>query len=293
MRIKFSVAVCVFLASLAVAKADDLIFPEDSEWELVSDGHQFAEGMAWDKEGHFYFTDVPRSLLYKVDANTGERILIDDNTGRANGIVFAPDGRLYGCSRGASRIYAWDPVTWGKVAVATGPASNDIAILKDGTVFFTDPGDNNVWRIDPKSRELTKAADPKWMPNGISLSLDQKTLLVAEFNSGTIHGFSVDPSGQLKGKSSPAYRLGIPSNALGRLDGMQPLKDGRLLIGTALGIQIAPRLGEEGEHPLIVVPSPDNRPRCNYARISPDGQWLYAAFAKDILRRRVVEGVNH
>ncbi len=293
MRIKFSVAVCVFLASLTVAKADDLIFPEDSEWELVSDGHQFAEGMAWDEEGHFYFTDVPRSLLYKVDANTGERILIDDNTGRANGIVFAPDGRLYGCSRGASRIYAWDPVTWGKVAVATGPASNDIAILKDGTVFFTDPGDNNVWRIDPKSRELTKAADPNWMPNGISLSLDQKTLLVAEFNSGTIHGFAIDSSGQLKGKSSPAYRLGIPSNGLGRLDGMQPLKDGRLLIGTALGIQIAPRLGKEGAHPLIVVPSPDNRPRCNYARISPDGQWLYAAFAKDILRRRVVEGVNH
>jgi sugar lactone lactonase YvrE len=282
MRIKFFAAVGLFLASLAVAKAADLIFSEGSEWELVSDGHQFAEGMAWDKEGHFYFTDVPRSLLYKVDAKTGERILIDDNTGRANGIAFGPDGR----------IYAWDPVTWGKVAVATGPASNDIAILKDGTIFFTDPGDNNVWRIDPKSGELTKAADPRWMPNGISLSLDQKTLLVAEFNSGTIHGFSIDSAGQLKGKSSPAYRLGIPSNTLGRLDGMQPLKDGRLLIGTALGMQIAPRVGKEGTHPLIVVPSPDNRPRCNYARISPDGQWLYAAFAKDILRRRVVEGFN-
>jgi len=292
MRIKFFAAVGLFLASLAVAKAADLIFSEGSEWELVSDGHQFAEGMAWDKEGHFYFTDVPRSLLYKVDAKTGERILIDDNTGRANGIAFGLDGRLYGCSRGASRIYAWDPVTWGKVAVATGPASNDIAILKDGTIFFTDPGDNNVWWIDPKSGELTKAADPRWMPNGISLSLDQKTLLVAEFNSGTIHGFSIDSAGQLKGKSSPAYRLGIPSNTLGRLDGMQPLKDGRLLIGTALGMQIAPRVGKEGTHPLIVVPSPDNRPRCNYARISPDGQWLYAAFAKDILRRRVVEGFN-
>ncbi len=293
MRIGIISAVGVFLANLAVAKADDFIFPEVSEWELVSEGHQFAEGMAWDKDGHFYFTDVPRSLLYKVDAKTGERTLIDDNTGRANGIAFGSDGRLYGCSRGASRIYAWDPVTWGKVAVATGPASNDIAILKDGTVFFTDPGDNNVWRIDPKGGALKKAADPDWMPNGISLSLDQKTLLVAEFNSGTIHGFPIDSSGQLKRKSSPAYRLGIPSNGLGRLDGMQPLKDGRLLIGTALGIQIAPGVGEEGTQPLIVIPSPENRPRCNYARISPDGQWLYAAFAKDILRRRVVEGLNY
>lgn len=288
----FCAFACLLAGGLSLLQADDLIFQEGSEWELVSDGHRFAEGMAWDKEGHFYFTDVPRALLYKIDAKTGERILIDDNTGRANGIAFGPDGRLYGCSRGASRIYAWNPDTWGKVPVATGPASNDIAILDDGTVFFTDPGDNNVWRIDSKSGALTKAADLDWGPNGISLSLDQKTLLVAEFNSGTIHGFPIDPSGQLNGKSVPAYRLGIPSDTLGRLDGMQPLEDRRLLIGTALGIQVAPPVGKEGSSPLIVVPSPDNRPRCNYARISPDGQWLYAAFAKDILRRKVNKDFN-
>ncbi len=58
--------------------------------------------MAWDQEGHFYFTDVPRALLFKVDAQTGEKTLLDDNTGQANGITFGADGRLYGCTRGAS-----------------------------------------------------------------------------------------------------------------------------------------------------------------------------------------------
>ncbi len=82
----------------------------------------------------------------------------------------------------------------------------------------------------------------------------------------------------------------MPSDGLGRLDGMQPLQDGRLLSGTALGVQIAPPVGNEDLSALIVVPSPDGRPRCNYARISPDGKWLYAAFAKDILRRKVVNG---
>ena len=49
--------------------------------------------MAWDQEGHFYFTDVPRALLFKVDAQTGEKTLLDDNTGQANGITF---GRMVG-----------------------------------------------------------------------------------------------------------------------------------------------------------------------------------------------------
>lgn len=271
------------------AHAQDLIFQDGSEWELVSDGHQFAEGMAWDKEGHFYFTDVPRAQLFKVDANTGENVLLDDNTGRANGIAFGPDGRLYGCASGARTIYAWDPLTWGKVPVARGPASNDIAILDDGTIFFSDPAERAVWRVDLASGDLSKALDTGWAPNGMSLLLDQRTLLVAEFNSSRIHGYDIGRDSVLTGRHRIAYRLGIPSNGLGRLDGMQPLSGDRLLSGTALGIQVAYPAGKEGSGPLIVVPSPDGRPRCNYARISPDGVWLYAAFAKDILRRKVNE----
>ncbi len=290
MRTYVYALVCLLVANSCALQAADLVFQEGSEWELVSEGHQFAEGMAWDKEGNFYFTDVPRSLLYKIDAKTGERVLIDDNTGRANGIAFGPDGRLYGCSRGASRIYAWNSDTWGKVAIAEGPASNDIAILSSGTIFFTDPGTNSVWRIDGANGELTKAADTKWMPNGLTLSLDQKTLLVAEFNSGSIHGFPINAAGKLAGKSAVAYRLGMPSNGLGRLDGMRPLNDGRLISGTALGVQVAPPVGDEDSSALIVIPSPDGRPRCNYVRISPDGKWLYAAFAKDILRRKLIAG---
>ena len=78
------------------------------------------------------------------------------------------------------------------------------------------------------------------------------------------------------------------SEGAGRLDGMVVLPDGRLLSGTALGTQIAtaadaPATGSS----LIVIPSPDGRPRCNYVRISPDGVWLYTAYAADILRRRL------
>tara|TARA_B100001123_G_scaffold413955_1_gene512851 strand:- start:7203 stop:8081 length:879 start_codon:yes stop_codon:yes gene_type:complete len=268
--------------------AKDLVFAEDSEWEVVSKGHRFAEGMDWDAEGHFYFTDVPKNQLFKVDKNTGEKTLINGATGRANGIMFGPDGRLYGCSSGDNSINAWDPTDWKKLAVNSGTLSNDIAILDDGTLFYTDPHSKSVWRLAAKTFERNLAATLPWKPNGIALSHDQKTLLVAEFDSDTIHGFPIGENSRLISTSFHAYKLGMPSDKLGRLDGMEVLADGRLLSGTALGIQIVPPVhAGSGSQPLIIIPSPEGRPRCNYVRISPDNTWLYAAYAKDILRRKL------
>ncbi|MCF7847657.1 MAG: SMP-30/gluconolactonase/LRE family protein [Kiritimatiellales bacterium] len=279
----------LFLPTLGFAK--DMVFKDGSEWEIVSAEHQFAEGMAWDRDGHFYFTDVPRNQLFRIDKDTGEKSLLDGDTGRANGIAFGPDGRLYGCSGGHESITAWDPQTWKKTAVNKGTLSNDIAILDNGTIFYTDPKSMLVWRLAAGSFIQEKAAALSWKPNGITLSLDQKTLLVAEFDSDTVHGFPIGENSRLMGECSPAYKLGVPSNKQGRLDGMMVLADGRLLCGTALGIQIAAPYGSPGNRsPLIVIPPPEGRSRCNYVRMSPDNTWLYAAYAKDILRRRLVAG---
>ena len=285
------------LLSLALAvptslSAQDLVFAEGSEWEVISEGHQFAEGMAWDTEGNFFFTDVPRNQLFRVDAKTGEQTLFDDDTGETNGIALAPDGRIYGCASGAKGIHSWDPKTGEKTTIKTGTLSNDIAILKDGTLFYTDPHSKLVWRLEAGSHELSKAATLPWLPNGITLSNDQKTLLVAEFFSDTIHGFPIGKDSKLTGTSFPAYKVATPSDQVGTLDGMLPLPDGRLLSGTSLGAQIVPPVhaGSYAVDQHIVIPSPNGRPRCNYVRISPDQQWLYTAYRDDLLRRRLIDG---
>lgn len=269
--------------------AAEQIFAEKSQWEVVSSDHQFAEGMAWDRAGHFYFTDVPRNQLFRVDKDSGEKTLVDASTGRANGIAFGPDGRLYGCSSEDRCISVWDPATWERTKIETDTLSNDIAILDDGTIFYTDPQSMLVWRLQAGSFEKSVAAKLDWKPNGIALSLDQKTLLVAEFDADTVHGFTIGPGSRLTGSNRPAYKMAVPSDAAGRLDGMMVLADGRLLIGTSLGTQVAPPATASGA-PLMVIPSPDGRPRCNYARVSPDGLWLYTAYASDLLRRRISPG---
>jgi sugar lactone lactonase YvrE len=172
----------LFLLPVGLAAAD-LVFAEKSIWEVVSSDHQFAEGMAWDREGDFYFTDVPRGHLFRVDRQTGTKTLFDGATGRANGIAFGPDGRLYGCASGDRCIYAWDTKTGRKVAVAEGTQSNDLVVLRDGTIFYTEPAAKLVWRLAAGTFAREVGAKLAWSPNGITVSPDQKTLLVAEFDS--------------------------------------------------------------------------------------------------------------
>jgi gluconolactonase len=275
-------------ATAAPAPAPDRVFAEGAEWEVVSSGHRFAEGMAWDADGHFYFTDVPANQLFKIDRSSGTKTLVDGATGRANGIAFGPDGRLYGCASGDRCIYAWDAKSWQKVKVAEGTASNDIAILRDGTIFYTEPGTKLVWRVAAKTFEREVGVTLSWEPNGIALSRDEKTLLVAEFNADIVHGFALGANAKVNGDDRAAYKLGVPSDGVGRLDGMMTLADGRLLIGTTLGTQIAPAIGTAaGAARHLVIPSPQGRPRNNYVRISPDRTWIYTAYAADILRRRL------
>ncbi|MDO8540731.1 MAG: SMP-30/gluconolactonase/LRE family protein [Opitutaceae bacterium] len=275
------------IATAAPAPAPDRIFTEGSEWEVVSSGHRFAEGMAWDADGHFYFTDVPANQLFKVDRNSGSKTLLDGATGRANGIAFGPDGRLYGCASGDRCIYAWDPKSWQKAKVTEGTPSNDIAILRDGTIFYTEPGTNLVWRLAARTFARDVGVKLSWQPNGIALSRDEKTLLVAEFNSDTVHGFALGADGKVNGDDRAAYKLAVPSDGVGRLDGMMTLADGRLLVGTTLGTQIAPAITAVGSARHMMIRSPQGRPRNNYVRLSPDGAWIYSAYAADILRRRL------
>lgn len=279
----------VLLIALPVASAqEDLIFAKDSAWEMVSEGHEFAEGMAWDAAGHFYFTDVPNRELFKINKENGEQTLVVAATGRANGIALGPDGRLYGCAAESDGINAWDVNTWEVQTYGLGAKSNDLAILDDGTVFFTDPSTGSVWRLNIETNERTEAVSTDFRPNGIALSLDQRTLFVADFNSDTIYAHSIDNKGQVVGGASVAFQLAVRSDGRGLLDGMQILPDGRLLIGTSLGIQLAVPAGQESEsRRIVIVPHPADRPRCNYVRVSPDGQWIYASFVSDIRRRLI------
>ena len=84
------------------------------------------------------------------------------------------------------------------------------------------------------------------------------------------------------GPARPAFKVKVPADGKGLIDGMTPLADGRLLAATALGLQV---LSTTAPPVLIPIPTPQ---RANYVRIITDAsgkRWMYVAHVKTLLRR--------
>src|SRR5262249_54436436 len=75
-----------------------VLFAEEGR-QLLGEGYKFTEGPATDREGNVYFTDIPESRIYKIDLE-GKVTLFAEKTAATNGLMFGPDGRLYGCRNG-------------------------------------------------------------------------------------------------------------------------------------------------------------------------------------------------
>lgn len=97
-------------------------------------------------------------------------------------------------------------------------APNDLVVARDGTVYFTDPdlatwvgkrrlGFNGVYRIAPKSREITLMSDVLREPNGVALSRNETILYVSDEMKGNVVAFHLDANGQARDHREFAGRL--------------------------------------------------------------------------------------
>ncbi len=254
---------------------------EDAGWEVVSEGHQWAEGLAATDDGTLYFTDVHASKLYRVTPK-GEVQCVVEDTGRTNGIALGPDGRLYGAASGAQQIRAWDLDDFQMEVICEGTHSNDIVVRHDGTIYYTDPADSKIWMVDPQTKQRT-VADHFKECNGLTLSADQSQLFVAHFPSRFIYAFTIHDDGSLTHKQ-PMFHLEVPSNELkGYLDGMCSTSEGWLVATSKSGVQICDPPGRV--HLILPMPSNSNRP-CYVELGGPDRQTLYVANVDKVYKRK-------
>jgi gluconolactonase len=89
-------------------------------------------------------------------------------------------------------------------------------------------------------------------PNGISLSLDEKTLYVDDTEGDTVYAFDVQPDGSARNKRPFATLIELEKGSLGprsRADGMALDSSGRLYVATAAGVQV---IDAKGQHLGII-----------------------------------------
>lgn len=221
-----------------------------SDWEVVSEGHRFTEGPAVNEEGEVYFTDIPQNRIYRIDVD-GKVGVFAENTEGVNGLMFGPNGALYGCAGNALVRYDKDGK---REALITNAPGNDLVVLRS-TGYYTDPGNKKIWYVGEFDRVEVDSGIA--FPNGIVTSPDQSLLYVADTRGAFVWSFQIQADGRLAHKQ-PYFHLHLPSGATeSGADGMTVDTDGRLYVTTALGLQVFDQAG-----------------RCNAVVPRPQPKWL-------------------
>ena len=214
-------SVCVLLAgawaassltvsSLAAADVKDLIAPNAEVKKVVGDC-KFTEGPAYSPKGFLLFSDIPNSRIVKVEADGTSSDFLKPS-GNANGLAFDAAGNLYACQGGSRRVVKITPQD-GKVESLCDSydgkpinSPNDLALDGHGGLYFTDPRYGADAKIDQPcmgvyyidaAGKTTRVIDDRARPNGILVTADGKTLLVAEPNKRELWSYEITGPGKL------------------------------------------------------------------------------------------------
>ena len=173
------------------------LVPPGAKLEKLWDEGTFTEGGALAGDGSILFSDIGDRILRYTPA-TGKVRVFRAPSGRANGLIFDPKGRLIaaeGANSGGGRRVS---ITEADGTVRTLAdrfegkrfnSPNDVAVDARGRVYVSDPryvGDEpreldheSVYRIDPDG-SVHRLETTAHRPNGLAVSPDGGTLYVAD-----------------------------------------------------------------------------------------------------------------
>ena len=84
----------------------DILIPGEN-WELVSEGYRFTEGIAANTSGDVYFQDIPDSKTYKIDVQHNAVTRLNTDAHKSSGTAFGADGRRYVVAGATKQIIAY------------------------------------------------------------------------------------------------------------------------------------------------------------------------------------------
>jgi len=181
---------------------------DDATPQVLLAGLTFPEGPRW-REGKLWFSDFYSHRVLTVDLE-GHAETIAEVPQRPSGLGWSLDGRLLVVSMLDHRVLRLDA---GKLelyadlaALATGPC-NDMVVDRAGRAYVGNfgfdrhageaPRTTSIARIDPDGR-VVRAAEELFFPNGMAITPDGKTLIVAETYAKRLTAFAIGEGGALR-----------------------------------------------------------------------------------------------
>lgn len=275
---------CGLWVTAAVAQDMPLtqVLIDGEGWEVAADGYGFTEGPAADRDGNVFFVDVPASRILKIAAADGEVTTVMEDSGKASGLFFGPEGKLYACQSATKKVVCYDFRSEVTVAtdIADGISGNDLAVDRKGNVYVTDMSGRKVWQIRPWGDR--RVAAEGFQPNGITLTLDESTLVVADWEQPHLWAFRHETDGGLR-FGAPYYRpvQVPPSQKQPGSDGMTVDDAGRLYVCTHAGLQVFDPTGR----PCGAIAKPQDKFLSNVIFGGPKFDTLFVTCSDKVYRR--------
>lgn len=213
----------------------------------LATGYEFVEGPAWHPhDHHLTFSDIAGNTMYRWHPGAGAPSVLRAPSHKANGNTFDANGRLLTCEHATSRVVRQEAD--GSLSVLASHhgdkelnSPNDIIVMRDGTIWFTDPlagrkpffgvprdqelDFQGVWRLDPGADVAVPVVTDFELPNGICTDPGEAVLYVNDTPKGHIRRFDLAPGGTLSGGEVFAT---LEGEGEGVPDGLKTDVDGRV-----------------------------------------------------------------
>ncbi len=250
--------------------------------ETVLDGLLFPECPRW-RDGELWFSDMHAGLVYHLDADMQivETIPVPADAG---GLGWLPNGDLLIVSMKGKRLYRYagaELELYADLAPVHENQSNDMVVAANGTAYIGNFGFNLHEGEAPHPTQMARvdadgsvhvAADELMFPNGMVITPNDKTLVVAESFAAQLTAFDIQDDGSLDNRRVWAT-LGdyIP-------DGICLDAEGAIWV-TACVNHACVRVAEGGEILQVVETGELNPFACMLG--GPDGKRLFLCCAAD------------
>lgn len=260
------------------------IIEPDAVIEVLAEGFRWSEGPLWvDELQVLLFSDVPANKIYRWSEKDGLRVYLEsaghsgvenkDSGFGPNGLILDRQNNLVICQHGDRRIARMEADVKNPQAQFTTIAEaykgmkfnspNDLVMDYTGAIYFTDPpygqpgnktgeiGMNGVFKVTP-DKEVILLVDTLAWPNGIALSLDEKTLYINQSDpkNPVLYSYEIAGDGSLENGKILFDFKPLAKNAGGLPDGLKVHKSGNIFATGPGGVHV---ISPAGKHLAAII----------------------------------------
>ena len=254
--------------------AFDALVPLGAKIEKLAGGFVFTEGPVWDQRGsRLYFSDLRSNAIHTWSDEEGldtflqpvfEGEAAHESVG-SNGLTIDQQGRLLLMEHG-NRLVSRLETNGSRTILAHSygfsrlNSPNDSVWHSSGWLYFTDPSYglpeqesdplreldfNGIYKLYPETGELELLETNQSRPNGIALSLDERTLYVANSDGSdkVWYAYDVNDAGELSNQR--VFFDVNDQDIAGAADGMKIDVNGNIFATGPGGVWV---FDSEGDH---------------------------------------------